>query len=377
MGMAGYYISTSQDFPSLKTLPLLLEPPDGLLLQPTRFFDRSGEYVIHTLQNPASSERRYIPMQDKENLQIEVFLSPALITTTIAISDPTFWSNPGFSTQGIHENKHNTIAQKLVVDLLLWEEQPSVSLALRERLLAAQITDHFGREKILEWYLNSAYYGNLAYGAEAAAQIYFGKSASELNLAEAAVLAAVAEAPALNPLDAPKTAIERQLIVINAMMGQELISEEEALKAKNTNLKFRDTYKPRAELAPAYIEYVWDQLTKIIPGERLERGGFEIITTLDFDLQVQASCTTAIHRSRITGENPDTSSTEGQLCDAALLLPTLTLEENLSLDSINANVIVLEPSSGQILAMVGGPNPRPIAAYSTYHPAGTLLTPYI
>ena len=77
-----------------------------------------------------------------------------------------------------------------------------------ERILAAQLTAYYGREKIVEWYLNSANYGHFAYGADAAARLYFSKPASQLNLAESALLAAVSQAPAINPLDAPQAAIQ-------------------------------------------------------------------------------------------------------------------------------------------------------------------------
>jgi len=377
IGITAIFMSLSRDLPSLETIPLLLEPPDGLMLQPTRFYDRSGEHVIYTLQNPAIKERNYIPIQGGDNSYTNSFLSPNLITSTIAIADPTFWSNSGFSTQGVRENEHKTIAQKLVTDLLLWKDEPTLQRALQERLLAAQITRHYGREKVMEWYLNSAYFGNLAYGAEAAAQIYFGKSAASLNLAEAAVLAAVAEAPSLNPLDAPKSAIERQGIVIDAMIGQGLVSEEQADQAKNTEIVIINQSEVDLDLAPAYIDYVWDQLTKIIPRERLERGGFEITTTLDYDLQIQVSCTTLVHLSRITSQNLEFLTQGENQCDASLLLPTFTIEETPVLDDLNANVIVLDPSTGQILAMVGGPNPGLVPAYQARHPSGTLITPII
>ena len=100
--------------------------------------------------------------------------------------DTGFWTHAGYQLDGWQDAQlHPTIAQRLVSDLLLFREGPSVRRALRERILAAQITAEFGREQVLEWYLNSANYGRHAYGAEAASRLYFGKSAAELNLAEA------------------------------------------------------------------------------------------------------------------------------------------------------------------------------------------------
>ena len=367
IGLTLFYTALIRDLPPLETIPLLLEPPNGLLLHPTRFYDRSGEYVIHSLQNPAVTERRYIPMEE---------LSPELVTATIATSDPTFWINPGFSMQGLSQMTSNTLAQRLVADLLLGDEAPDLRRALRERLLAAQITSHYGRAKVMEWYLNSTYYGNMTYGADAAAQVYFGKSAAELNLAEAAVLAAVAESPASNPLDAPQTALERQHIVIDAMLGQGLITVDEAVAARETKVVFREAVPPALNPAPAFTNLVWEQLTPHISLERLERGGFEVITTLDYDLQLQASCAAGTHLARLRGE-PAPDTIDETPCEAALLLPTLAFDADISFDELAANVVVLDPSTGQILALVGDPTPGLDPAHLPGHPPGSLLTPIV
>jgi len=374
IGLTLFYTTLTRDLPSLETIPLLLEPPNGLLLHPTRFYDRSGEYVILSLQNPAVTERRYIPMEG--NAAAGQHLSPDLVTATIATSDPTFWSNPGFSIHDLLQVTHNTLAQRLVTDLLLGDETPGLRRALRERLLAAQITSHYGREKVMEWYLNSTYYGNMAYGADAAAQVYFGKSAAELNLAEAAVLAAVAESPASNPLDAPQTALNRQHIVIDAMLGQGLITLYEAIEARETEVIFREAVPPALNPAPAFTNLVWEQLTPHISLERLERGGFIIITTLDYNLQLQALCAADTHLARLRGE-PALYTVDETPCEAALLLPTLAFDEDISFDNLATNVVVLDTSTGQILALVGDPAPGLDPAHLPGHPPGSLLTPFV
>ncbi len=367
IGLTLFYTTLTRDLPPLETIPLLLEPPNGLLLHPTRFYDRSGEYVILSLQNPAVTERRYIPVDE---------LSPDLVTATIATSDPTVWSNPGFSMQGLRQTTPNTLAQRLVAELLLGDETPGLRRALRERLLAAQITSHYGRPKVMEWYLNSTYYGNMAYGADAAAQVYFGKSAAELNLAEAAVLAPVAESPASNPLDAPQTALKRQHIVIDIRLGQGLITLDEAIEAREAEVVFREAVPSASNPAPAFTDLVWEQLTPHISLERLERGGFEIVTTLDYDLQLQALCAADAHLARLKGE-PAPDTFDGAPCEAALLLPTLAFDGDLCFDDLAANVVVLDPSTGQILALVGDPAPGLDPAHLPGHPPGSLLTPFV
>ncbi len=174
------YSSITEDLPSLAALPDLLDPPDGILRQPTRLYDRTGEHVLLTLENPGADGSQYLTLDSGE----PNFLPASLISATIATQDPYFWKHAGYSLDGIRQNAHPTLAQQLVSNLLLWDETPGLRRALRERLLAAQITSHFGRQQILTWYLNSVNYGRLAFGADAAARVYFGKPASRAHLAE-------------------------------------------------------------------------------------------------------------------------------------------------------------------------------------------------
>ena len=125
---------------------------------------------------------------------------------------------------------------------------------------------------MLEWYLNSTRYGRWIYGADAAAHVYFGKSATDLNLAEAAMLAAVAEAPALNPIDAPQAAIEHQRQVIQTMLVQGLITVDQAAQASQASLAIQPAVKP-ADAAPAFTNLVLEQLAARFPVDRLERPG--------------------------------------------------------------------------------------------------------
>ena len=255
------YTRITVDLPSLDTLPLLLDSQNGLLLNPTRLFDRTGTQIIYTHQNPAVITRQYhFVASEPPKKDSHPTFPKSLISATIAVSDPTFWSNPGFTIEGIKENHHNTIAQRLVSDLLLWEETPSLNRGIRERILAAQITYHFGHEKVIEWYLNSANYGSLAYGADAAAKVYFGKSASELSLIESAILATISESPALNPFSSPQTTLDRTKIVINAMLGQDLISPKEAETALNTNVIFQEPINSQDPSIHQFIDLVWEQL---------------------------------------------------------------------------------------------------------------------
>lgn len=369
------YADIIQNLPSLETLPLLLEPPDGLLLHPTQIFDRTGENLLQIVQNPAIKERRYLPISINKISDTDEFISPALVDATVTIVDPSFWDTPGFSIEGQFQIQSTILAQHLVTDLLLTDEEPSLKKNIREQLIAWQILNQFGRGKILEWYLNSLYYGNLAYGADSAAQVYFGKSASELTLAEAALLTAVGEAPTLNPIDAPEEALKRQKIVLEAMVGQGYITSEEAIDAAAIQLEFREPVINEESAAQPFVNLVWEQLAPFYDLEQIERGGYNIITSLDYELQNQADCTRNTLIARL--QNTNGSQADAENCPAARFLPTLAInKEQLPLD-LSATLVVLDPPSGQILAMVGDSSKGLDPAHSPGRPPGSMLTPFI
>ena len=373
LGLGGtlLYARVTENLPSVEKMPLLLNPTDGMLLQPTRFYDRSGEHIILELENPAVEERRYLPLANQAD-QNEAALPQTLIDGTIAVVDPEFWDHGGFANLDLsNPEEHETLAQQLVADLLLWAEAPGRRRAVRERILAAQLTSRFGRENVLAWYLNSAYFGNQIYGVDAAAQVYFGKSAAELSIAEAAMLAGVVKAPSINPHDAPDEAVRRGQAIIEALAARGKLTSEEAEEALAAEITFREKVTAPEPIAEAFTNLVWEQLEAEIPVQRLEAGGFEIVTTLDYDLQVQANCATEIHLARLKGE--DVPSAESQSCQAARLLPSLNLDQATSVEALRANVIILDPHTGEILTFINE-SPREVV---TAHPVGTAISPFI
>src|SRR5215216_2506969 len=121
------YVSLTRDLPSIQTLPALLNPPDGLLLQPTRIFDRTGSNVIFTFA-PNDSPRRYIPLSDTNPQH----LPTSLVDAVIAKTDPDFWNHPGYILNTLTNSEtHSTLAQRLAFDLLLFDEPASLRRALR------------------------------------------------------------------------------------------------------------------------------------------------------------------------------------------------------------------------------------------------------
>jgi len=370
------YANIIQDLPSLAAIPLLLEPPNGLLLHPTQIFDRSGKHILQTVQNPAVAERRYLPISRETDPTASEFIAPAMVDATIAIIDPTFWDNPGFSFDGLFTDQATTLSQRLVSELLITDEESGLRRALRERVLAGQFINQFGHATVLEWYLNSAYFGNLAYGVDAASQVYFDKPASELTLAEAALLTAVSEAPALNPIDAPDEALKRQKIVLDAMVAQGYIEADEAIKTAGIQLEFRDPVFEENSPAQDYLNLVWEQLAPFYDLEQIERGGYQIITSLDYNLQLQVVCTREALIARL--KNPGSTQSSDPLdCPAARLLPALSIDQQNLPSDLSAAAVVLDPSTGQILALVGDSAQGIDPAHFPGRPPGSMLTPLL
>ncbi|HQU37898.1 MAG TPA: transglycosylase domain-containing protein, partial [Anaerolineales bacterium] len=336
------YVNLTRDLPSPQILPILLNPPSGLLLQPTRIYDRTREHILFTFA-PDDSPRRYIPLSDTNPQHLPQSLADAVIAT----SDPNFYDHAGYDLATITNYQlHTTLAQKLVSDLLLFNEPPSFRRALRERILAAQITSQFGRAQILEWYLNSAHFGRYAFGAESAAQLYFGKSATQLSTAESAILAAVSDSPSLNPHDAPQTAIERGHETIRKMSALGFLSDEATANALGESPFFQPPPPPDVQPAAAFVNLLLAQLDSQFPRARIERGGLTIISTLDFNVQQQASCVSAFYAARLAGL-PDPSIQCDSLRFLSALPPSVTIPDS------SASAIITDPTTGQILAVVG------------------------
>lgn len=351
------YSQFSVDLPQIENLQLLLEGEPGQPLEPTRIFASDGQTLLLNLQNPNARDAVYVALED---------IPPNMVDATLAASDPDFWQHRGFRF-GMNASQP-TLAQRLAGEMLLGEELRGQNNDLRLNLLAAQATSEFGRKAILEWYLNSADYGQRAYGVDAAAWVYFGKTAAQLSLAEAAILAATAEAPSLNPIEAPDIAVQRQGAVLQAMLALNLISNEEAINANARPIQVQSAAKMPASLAPDFVDLLLEQLYSKLGEGRVARGGLEVISSLDTNLQEQAQCAASVQLSRLQGDLPLTELGDDE-CEAARLLPTLNASQLVEAVDLETGVAVLSPESGHILALVGDPYAK--------HAPGSILTPFI
>lgn len=369
---AGYLFTYfSRDLPSIETLPALMDRQQGELLAATRVVDRSGEVTLYTYEEPGAP-RKFLSIDPLE----QEFISPQLVRAATAVYDPDFWSNPGYRLTAGLRTEPQTIAEKLVSDLLLWSEEPSMARALRMRLLAGQAVSSYGRARVIEWYLNSAWYGRYAYGAESAAQLYLGKSAMGLTLAESALLSAVLRSPALNPIDAPQTALEMQQELLRDMLAQGIINREEYDLAIAEKIVFPGTQERIDTFAEGFIRQVEKQLEPEMGAQRLLLGGLIIRTTLDVNTQEQLVCTTATQLMRVKYSSATGIAPGGLDCRADLLLPTQSFS-GLSAEGLAAAGLVMDPASGEVLAYL---EPMTVTGErlrdAGYQP-GTLLSPMV
>jgi membrane peptidoglycan carboxypeptidase len=365
------YARFAVNLPSIEVLPILLDPVNGELLQPTRLADRTGTVTYATLANPGIDRVFLSVNPDDPN-----HFSPQLVRAVVAKLDPTFWENPGYSLKELQNPKPQTIAERLASELLLWNEPDSPTRSVRMRILASQIVKKYGRTQILEWYLNSAYFGHLAFGAESAAQLYLQKSARDLSLGEAGLLTVLLDSPALNPIDAPGAILEDQRLFLADMAQAGVITTADFSAAVREKLNTRDSIPDPDSAIPGFTRQVILQLDEVMGQHRLERGGLVAHTTLDASLQEQFTCAAQVQL--MIYENPTGSGVayEAPSCDAALLLPTL-IYTGLDGQGLTASGLIADPKTGQVLAYLSPTDYTGAALPDPVYQSGTLVSPFV
>jgi 1A family penicillin-binding protein len=304
----------------------------------TRIYDRHGR-LLYEILDPHSGAHTPVALAQ---------IPAACVDATIATEDASFYRNPGVDFWAIVRalwinlrggevlSGGSTITQQLARNLLLSpEERAEVSLErkLRETILAWRLARTYTKGEILTLYLNETYYGNLAYGIEAAARTYFAKRAADLDLAECALLAGLPQSPArYNPLEDPDAASARQGVVLGLMVKRDRISQQQADLAAQERLRFASVPFPIE--APHFVMVVRGQLEREFGLEAIYTRGLQVYTTLDLDVQ------NAAHR--IVGRRLE------QLTNP----PADQLPHNVR----NAAVVVMHPATGEVLAMVGSPD---------------------
>ncbi len=365
--IGGYlFIQLTQELPSTDWLPAYMDPQKGILLEPTRLFDQSGEMEIFSFQEPGIV-RKFLSIDPNQ----PEFISPYVVQVVVNYYQPDFWSSPGYSKNIITSNSNRTIAERVVERLLLWNEPPGFQRDLRMRLLAAQVTKKYGRAQVLEWFLNSTAYGHHSIGIEAASQLYLNKSASQLNLAEATLLTATSLIPSLNPVDAPQTAIENQKILLNHLYKAGYIAEDDFNVASNTDFNLVSEIESVKPIATAFSSMVLEQLYQKYSLERVELGGLRVTTSLNTSIQQALTCTIENQIFRLYG-----SSTTNEACEPERLLPSI-FDEPIQNATILGSAVILDPSTGEIVALVGDYDAINESSVVTSKQGGTILSPLI
>jgi len=323
------YASIARDLPQ----------PDELQARASHFastliYDRNGN-VLNEIGDPNYGRRTAVPIDQ---------ISPYLRDATIATEDPNFYKHAGVDPVGLLRAVYyavrdrslsgpggSTITQQLV-KLTFLSPEKTITRKVKEAILAAELTRRYPKDTILQIYLNEIPYGNLAYGVEAAAETYFGKTAQDLTLAQAAMIVGLPQAPAyydpytkLWEADGQPGAVKRrQGEVLRLMVEHGYItpSQADAAWAEPLDLKpLKQVYDSRY---PHFIQYTRSYVEQTLGPELTSKGGLRIYTTLDPRVQ-------------------DIAEEEVKKQVAALA------KQN----GKNAAVVVARPSTGELLAMVG------------------------
>lgn len=291
----------------------------------TKIYDRNG---ILLYQFYADENRSLIKVSD---------LPKYVPQATIAIEDKNFYHHFGFDpmgmiraaiaiTQGKPIQSGSTITQQLIKSALLTPEQ-TITRKVKEVILSVWAENMYSKDQILTMYLNQVPYGGSTFGVQTASQIYFGKNAKDLTLAEAAYLAGLPSAPSVySPFGTrPDLAKKRQEQVLLAMVEAGFITDNQAQKALSDKLDFEN---PETSIkAPHFVMYVRDYLIKKYGSRLVEQGGLEVTTSLDYQLYEK---TNEILRQEV--------------------------EKQAYLSVGNGAVLITNPKTGEILSMSGSTN---------------------
>ncbi len=289
---AGVYASLVSELPSAEEIGRRSVET----FETTRIYDRTGEHLLLEIIPNEGGRRTEVPLA-----QIPAHLRNA----TIAMEDKTFYTNPvGINVEGVARavwgeisgedaGGGSSISQQLIRNVIMSPEERmerSYERKVKEMVLAYELTRRYpgieGRDKILEWYLNTIFYGHFAYGVEAAAQTYFHKPVQDLTLAEAAMIVPLGQRPAMNPIDHPEDAKKRQEIVLDQMYLQGYITAEEALAAKKERIV---AAPPSFDIvAPHYVLYVRQLLEERYGTDAVYGGGLQVISAVDLEIQQKA-----------------------------------------------------------------------------------------
>lgn len=302
-------------------------PPEVSVPETTVFYDSENNKIGEV---SAGGERHWVPLED---------ISTNLIDATLAIEDQSFYDHYGFDIRRLFGaiiadikamakvQGASTITQQYAKNLYLTQEKTFMR-KLVEAWYTIRLEVNYSKDEILEGYLNTIYYGHGAYGIEAASQFYFGKTAKDLTLGEASMLAGIPKGPSYySPYNNKEKAISRQQLILATMKKQEMISEEAYTKSLEEPLNLQPFEKEDSKtVAPYFQDEVKKELEvkAHISKELIEKGGLRVYTTLDKKIQEAAE-------KQVAATIPDSTD-------------------------IEAALVAMNPKTGEVKALIGGRN---------------------
>ncbi len=319
----------------------LPDPADLRQRGPTpgvRILDRHGR-LLYEIAHPHQGRHTWIPLRQ---------IPRSCIAATLATEDARFYEHPGVDPFAILRalwtnlrgegavSGASTIPQQIARSLLLHPDERTARTLrrkAREAVLALALSRRYGKDELLEIYLNTVFYGHFAYGLEAAALTYFGKHAAELDLAECALLAGLPQSPGrYDPLTQPQAAEERRQQVLRLMVRHGFLSAAEAEAAAAEQLRFAAA--PFPIHAPHFVMAVREALVEQFGEEAMFEEGWVVTTTLDLAWNEAITAILRWHLEEINRPRPDHPGAGAR----------------------NGAVVVLHPQTGEVLAMVGSPD---------------------
>lgn len=280
-GVFGYIYTLSRELPSIKDLK------DYEYKRPTIIYDRNGETIAEL-----GAERRY-PLDIAD-------IPESLQNAVISVEDARFYDHGGVDLMGILRafitnvkagrvvEGGSTLTQQLVKIIYLTPEK-KLKRKVKEAILAYRIDKALSKQKILEMYLNQVYFGRGAYGVEAAAVNYYGKTVKELTLAEAAMIAGVPKAPGIYaPHLNPEKALKRRNHVLFRMYETGHISEDTYQKTSLEESVIIDKIPPKNMAAGYFVDFIIRHLRDVEGIDDVDNAGLSVFTTLDLSMQAKA-----------------------------------------------------------------------------------------
>ncbi len=297
-----------------------------VITQSTKIYDRTGKILLYDIHD--DQKRKIIPFED---------ISANIKNATVAIEDTTFYQHGGIRLSSIFRSilvnifsgsfsqGGSTITQQVVKNSILTKEK-TLTRKLKEWVLSIELEKMMTKDQILSIYLNENPYGGSVYGVEEASQTFFGKSASDVDLAEAAYIAAIPKAPTFySPYGQNKDKLdERQKLVLSRMLESKFINQAEYDVAINEQVTFLDK-AVYGILAPHFVEFIREYMVNKYGEETLHTNGYKVITTLDYSLQYKSED----------------------------IVKKYALSNEKNFNAENASMVAIDPKTGQILAMVG------------------------